>query len=83
VFTPVSEVVQPEYYLNPGNNHPNMPTHPCNLASLGYSEDVLGATGTGGLDNNGDNLYDTNDLGCAPLVPTESATWGRIKALYQ
>jgi hypothetical protein len=83
VITTVSEVVQPEYYLNPGTNHPNMPTHPCNLESLGYSEDVLGAAGTGGLDNNGDGLYDTNDLDCAPLVPIESSTWGYIKALYQ
>ena len=83
VFTPVSEVVLPEYYLNPGNNHPNMPTHPCNLESLGYSEDILGAAGTGGLDNNGDDLYDINDADCAPLVPVEPSTWSRIKALYE
>ncbi|MDH3217188.1 MAG: hypothetical protein OEN01_13040 [Candidatus Krumholzibacteria bacterium] len=83
VFTPASEVVLPPYYLNPGANHPNMPTHPCNLESLGYPEDVLSAAGTGGLDNNGDNLYDTTDVDCAPLVPVEQTTWGYIKALYQ
>jgi hypothetical protein len=81
-FATVSEVVLPEYYLNPGNNHPDMPTHPCNLQSLGYDEDVLGAAGTGGLDNDGDGLYDTNGPDCVALVPIESTTWGQIKALY-
>ena len=83
IITPVSEVVLPPYYANPGNGHPDMPTHPCNLGSLGYPEDVLGAAGTGGLDNNGDNVYDMDDLGCVPLTPVESTTWGHIKALYQ
>lgn len=73
----------PPYYANPGTGHPDMPTHPCNLGSLGYPEDVLGAAGTGGLDNNGDNVYDMDDLGCIPLTPVESTTWGHIKALYQ
>ncbi len=82
VFTPVSEVVLPPYYANPGNNHPDMPTHPCNLGSLGYPEDVLGAAGTGGLDNNGDDLFDMDDIGCVPLTPVEETTWGQIKALY-
>jgi hypothetical protein len=81
-FTPVDEVVLPPYYANPGNNHPNMPTHPCNLGSLGYPEDILGAAGTGGLDNNGDGVYDTDDVSCSPLMPVESTTWGQIKSLY-
>jgi hypothetical protein len=81
-FTPGPEVVLPPYYANPGNNHPDMPTHPCNLASLGYPEDILGAAGTGGLDNNGDGVYDTDDESCIPLMPVESTTWGRVKSLY-
>jgi hypothetical protein len=81
-FTPVEEVVLPPYYENPGTGHPNIPDHSCNLASFSYSEDVLGAAGTGGLDNDGDNLYDTDDLSCEPLVPIEETTWGQIKALY-
>ena len=83
VFTPVAEFTQPPYYLNPGSGHPNIPTHPCNLPSLGYSEDVLGTAGTGGLDNDGDGLYDTDDQDCAPLLPVEPSNWGRIKALYE
>ncbi len=83
VFTPASEVKLPPYYLNPGSGHPNIPTHPCNLPSLGYPEDMLGAAGTGGLDNDGDNVYDTADSDCAPLLPVESSSWGRIKALYE
>ena len=82
-FTPVEEVVLPPYYANPGTGHPNMPDHSCNLASFGYSEDVLGASGTGGLDNDGDDVYDTDDTSCIPLTPVESTTWGQIKALYE
>jgi hypothetical protein len=82
VFSTVSEAILPPYYANPGIGHSTMPTHPCNLPSLGYPEDVPGAAGIGGLDNNGDNIYDTADVECAPLVPVETSTWGRIKALY-
>jgi hypothetical protein len=59
-----------------------MPTNPCNLGSLGYPEDILGAAGTSGLDNDGDGVYDTDDASCAPLMPVESTTWGQIKSLY-
>ena len=81
-FTPVEEIVLPPYYENPGTGHPNMPKQPCNLEGFNYDEDVLHAPGTGGLDNDGDNLYDTDDPSCAPLTPAEQTTWGQIKALY-
>ena len=30
LYTPVGEDVLPEYYANPGTDHPNIPTDPCN-----------------------------------------------------
>ena len=81
VFTTVSEIVLPPYYANPGS-YTAIPEHPCNLQGYGYSEDLLNMA-LGGLDNDGDNVYDTNDTDCASLVATEESTWGRIKALYK
>jgi len=61
-FTPVGEDVLPPYYANPGTDHPNIPTDPCNPGP-GYSEDVLGVAGMG-LDNDGDGFYDQDDSDC-------------------
>ena len=62
-YTPVGENVKPPYYANPGTNHPNMPTDPCNLTGgENFAASLLG------LDNDGDNLYDTNDPNCASVT---------------
>jgi hypothetical protein len=63
-YTPVFETVQPNYYATPGNNHPNMPSNPCNPSG---GENFAG-TSTG-LDNDGNGVYDTADTNC--LVPVE------------
>ena len=81
-FTPVGEIVLPPYYANPGIGH-SMPDHPCNLLSQGYPEDVLGVGPGSGLDNDGDNVYDTNDTDCGSVAPVKNSTWGRIKILFQ
>jgi hypothetical protein len=77
-WTAVGEDALPPYYANPGINHPLIPNHPCNPQG---SEDLAGISG-GGLDNDGDLLYDLADPDCAAL-PVEETTWGRIKAMYQ
>jgi hypothetical protein len=74
-YTPVGENVLPDYYANPGTNHPAMPTSPC----LWGEEDFAG--GAGGLDNDGDGVYAANDTDCN-LTPIEATSWGTIKALY-
>ncbi len=58
-YKPVGENVKPAYYANPGTNHPNMPTDPCNR---GGKENFAGASI--GLDNDGDDLYDLADPDC-------------------
>ncbi len=58
-FTPVGEDVLPPFYANPGTNHPNIPTDSCNSDG---SENFAG--GPTGLDNDGDNAYDTADPDC-------------------
>ena len=58
-YTPVGEEVLPPYYANPGTSHPSMPTGSCNDDG---SEHFAGATI--GLDNDGDQIYDTADPGC-------------------
>jgi hypothetical protein len=69
-YTPVGEHVLPSYYANPGVDHPNMPTGPCNLDG---SENFAGATI--GLDNDGDGIYDGDDSDCnggtaVPVLPS-------------
>ena len=59
-FTTAAESVLPPYYANPGTNHPDMPTDPCNPQVDGYPEDYAGSTE--GLDNDGDGLYDEADF---------------------
>jgi len=75
-YTTVGENVLPPYYANPGSGHPAMPTQSCNGNG---SENFAGATQ--GLDNDGDDLYDTNDTNCA--TPVEERTWGSLKSLFR
>lgn len=58
-FTPVGENVPPPYYANPGTGHPNIPDDPCNPAP-GFPEEFAGSMR--GLDNDGDGLYDADDV---------------------
>ena len=58
-FIPVGEDVLPEYYANPGTNHPSIPTDSCSPSG---EEDIAGLTT--GLDNDGDGDYDTADSDC-------------------
>jgi hypothetical protein len=58
-YTPVGEDVPPSYYFTPDAAHPNKPTNPCNPSG---EEDFAGSSQ--GLDNDGDNLYDTSDPDC-------------------
>jgi len=58
-YSAVGENILPDYYANPGNNHPNIPTGSCNDDG---SENFAGATV--GQDNDGDGLYDGNDSDC-------------------
>jgi hypothetical protein len=58
-YTPVGEDVPPSYYFTPDAVHPNKPTNPCNPTG---EEDFAGSGQ--GLDNDGDNLYDTSDPDC-------------------
>jgi hypothetical protein len=60
MFTPAGEDILPTYYADPGTNHPDMPTNPCNPSG---EEDYAGTTI--GLDNDGDLLYDGDDPDCA------------------
>ena len=65
--TPVGEDVLPPYYANPGNNHPAMPTDPCNPAP-GLNENFDGTTI--GLDNDGNDTYDEADAACSTATST-------------
>ncbi len=75
-YTPVGENVLPPYYASPGTGHPAMPTQSCNGNG---SENFAGAAQ--GLDNDGDDLYDTSDTNCATAV--EDRTWGALKTLFR
>ncbi len=75
-YVPVGEHVLPEYYANPGNNHPAMPQSPCNGSG---TEDFAGSAD--GLDNDGDLDYDATDADCS--TPVRETTWGRIRASYR
>ena len=65
-YTPVGENILPNYYANPGTNHPAMPTNSCNPSG---GEDFAGTAL--GLDNDGDGIYDTADLDCGSVVDTD------------
>ena len=65
-YTAVGENVPPVYYANPGTNHPDIPTDPCNDDG---SENFAGATV--GIDNDGDLAYDMNDGDCGMTAAPE------------
>jgi hypothetical protein len=65
-YTPVGEDVLPNYYANPGANHPQIPKDPCNADG---SERFAG---TEGLDNDGDGSYDAADSDCTVMSITYS-----------
>jgi len=73
--TPVGENVPPPLY---GDASVNL-TDPCLIATGAGGEDYDGDSK--GLDNDGDLVYDANDVDCGG-TPVEETTWGRIKALY-
>ncbi len=62
-YTPVKENVKPPYYANPGTNHPNMPTDPCNRRPTAVGKETFAGLLLG-LDNDGNDLYDTADPAC-------------------
>jgi len=66
-YTPVGEDVLPNYYANPGNNHPQIPKNPCNADG---DENFAGTPL--GLDNDGDGSYDTADSDCSVMATTYS-----------
>ena len=66
-YTAVGENILPDYYANPGTNHPAMPIDSCNASG---SENFVGTPA--GLDNDGDGVYDTADSDCITAVPTYS-----------
>jgi len=66
-YTPVGEDVLPDYYANPGSNHPAMPVDSCNPTG---TENFAGTAI--GLDNDGDGNYDTADSSCVTVAPTYS-----------
>ncbi len=69
-YTPVGEDVLPNYYANPGSNHPLIPVDPCNPNG---SEGAFAGTLLG-LDNDGNLAYDTADPACSVNVqPTANA----------
>ncbi len=58
-FAVVGEDILPPYFANPGSGHPNIPGDACNADG---SENFRGDPE--GLDNDGDNVYDTADSDC-------------------
>jgi hypothetical protein len=56
----VDEAVLPPYYSTSDAAHPLIPSDPCNRAADGFPEDYAGSTLR--LDNNGDGLYDAQDV---------------------
>jgi len=73
-YTPVGEEILPPYYANPGTGHPAMPTAPCNDDG---SENFAGAAI--GLDNDGNDVYDTDDAACSVTgVPDHALAAARL-----
>ena len=69
-FVPVEEDILPPYFSDSDANHPMIPADPCNLEVDGFLEDY--AATTLGLDNDGDDLYDEDDVIACP-EPAQSA----------
>jgi len=69
-YTPAGENTAPSYYFTPDAQHPRKPTNPCNPGGVGENS----AGGPAGLDNDGDNLYDTNDPDCQVVNPCAGFT---------
>jgi hypothetical protein len=69
-FIPVEEDFPPPYFSDSDLDHPTIPSDPCNLAVDGFLEDYAGTTL--GLDNDGDDLYDEDDVIPCP-EPTQVA----------
>jgi len=67
IYSAVGEDVLPNYYANPGDNHPQIPKDPCNADG---DENFAGSTL--GLDNDGDGSYDTADSDCSVMAITYS-----------
>jgi hypothetical protein len=63
-FTTAGEEVLPPYYSASDPNHPNIPSDPCNPIGDGFPEDYAGSFL--GLDNNGNDIYDENDVVFCP-----------------
>lgn len=61
---PVDEDILPPYYADADAAHPDVPSDPCNLESDGFLEDY--ASTSLGLDNDGDDLYDVEDVIACP-----------------
>ncbi len=68
-YTPVGENILPNYYANPGTGHPAMPTNSCNPSG---GENFAGTAL--GLDNDGDDIYDTADSNCVVAADTATLT---------
>jgi hypothetical protein len=75
MYTPVGEDSLPAYYFTPDAGHPDKPTDSCNPAG---EEDYKG--NLDGLDNDGDDLWDTADTDCQP-VPVPSISFAGLALL--
>jgi hypothetical protein len=64
LFTPVEENFLPPYYSDSDSAHPLIPADPCNLPEDDRPEDY--AASTLGLDNDGDDIYDEDEVVCVP-----------------
>ena len=67
--TAASETVKPPFYFGPDPAHPNKPTDPCNADGM---ESLVSAPS--GLDNDGDNVYDSPDCVVTGVDPFAGPT---------
>ena len=68
-YTPVGENILPNYYANPGTGHPAIPPDSCNPSG---GENFAGTAL--GLDNDGNDIYDTSDSNCGVVADTATLT---------
>jgi hypothetical protein len=76
-FTAAPETVVPPYYFTPDAVHPNKPTQACN----GNNSESRVAPPLG-LDNDGNNVYDSADGGCNPSGVGEEQTGAQALRLF-